>query len=76
MVRTIRIRDVPDDVHHRLTARAAEERHSSSELIRAEIVEIARRPTMAEMLDRLGNRPVADVPESPGQALAHARPRR
>jgi hypothetical protein len=31
---------------------------------------------MAEMLDRLGNRPVADVPESPAQALAHERRRR
>jgi antitoxin FitA len=74
MAKKIRIRDVPDDVHHRLTVRAAEERSSLSELVRAEVVEIAPRPTMAEMLDRLASRPVAEVPESPAEALAHERP--
>ncbi len=73
MAKTIQIRDVPDDVHQRLAARAAEERRSLSELLRAEIVELARRPTMAEMLDRLASRPVLDVPESSGEALAHER---
>ncbi len=73
MGRTIQVRDVPDDVHQRLTVRAAEERRSLSELVRAEIVEIARRPTMAEMLDRLVSRPVTEVPESSSDALAHER---
>lgn len=73
MAKTIQVRDVPDDVHKRLTARAAEERRSLSELVRAEIVEIARRPTMAEMLDRLASRPIAELPESPAEALAHER---
>jgi antitoxin FitA len=71
--KTIQVRDVPDDVHQRLTVRAAAERRSLSELVRAEIVEIARRPTMAEMLDRLASRPVLDVPESPADALAGER---
>jgi len=73
VAKTIQVRDVPDDVHQRLTVRAAEERRSLSELVRAEIVEIARRPTMAEMLDRLASRPVPEVPESPADALAHER---
>ena len=64
MAKTIQVRDVPDDVHRRLTIRAAEERRSLSELVRAEIVEIARRPTMSEMLDRLATRPLTEVPES------------
>jgi plasmid stability protein len=71
--KTIQIRDVPDDVHQRLTIRASEERRSLSELVRAEIVEIARRPTMAEMLDRLASRPVLEVPESPTEALTRER---
>jgi plasmid stability protein len=73
MAKTIQVRDVPDDVHQRLTNRAAEERRSLSELVRAEIVEIARRPTMAEMLDRLASRPVVEVPESPADALTRER---
>lgn len=69
MAKTIQIRDVPDDVHQRLAARAAEERRSLSELLRAEAIEIARRPTMKEMLDRLASRPKLDVPESAAEAL-------
>ncbi len=73
MAKTIQVRDVPDDVHRRLTVRAAEERRSLSELVRAEIVEIARRPTMAEMLVRLANRPGLELPESSADALAAER---
>jgi plasmid stability protein len=71
--KTIQIRDVPDDVHRRLTDRAAEERRSLSELLRAEIIELACRPTMAEMLDRLASRPKLDVPESSAEALDQER---
>lgn len=73
MPKTIQVRDVPDDVHRRLTIRAAEERRSLSELIRSEIVEIGRRPTMSEMLDRLSGRPVTEVPETAADALAAER---
>jgi plasmid stability protein len=73
VAKTIQVRDVPDDVHKRLTIRAAEERRSLSELVRAEIVEIARRPTMAQMLERLAARSVTELPESSAQALAHER---
>jgi GNAT superfamily N-acetyltransferase/plasmid stability protein len=73
MAKTIQVRDVPDDVHRRLAVRAAEERRSLSELVRAELIEIARRPTMAELLDRLASRPVTDLPESPADALAQER---
>jgi len=73
MPKTIQVRDVPDDVHHRLTVRAAEQRLSLSELVRAELVEIARRPTMAESLERLAGRPVAEVPETAAQAIRRGR---
>lgn len=74
MAKTIQVRDVPDDVHERLTVRAAEQRRSLSELIRGEIVQIAQRPNMAEMLERLSSRPQTRLPESPAAALAHERP--
>ncbi|MGH9301793.1 MAG: FitA-like ribbon-helix-helix domain-containing protein [Acidimicrobiales bacterium] len=73
MGKTIQVRDVPDEVHRRLTIRARAERRSLSELIRSEIVEMARHPPMSEMLDRLGRRPVIEVPESSAEALAGER---
>ncbi len=73
MAKTIQVRDVPDDVHQRLTIRAWEERRSLSELVRAEIVELARRPTMSEMLARLAGRPVTELPESSADAIARER---
>ena len=73
VAKTIQVRDVPDDVHARLTARAAEQRRSLSELVRAEIVQVARRPTMTEMLDRLSARAETRLPETPADALAHER---
>lgn len=73
MAKTIQIRDVPDDVHRRLTDRATAERRSLSELLRAEITELARRPTMTEMLDRLESRERRPMPESAAEALAEDR---
>lgn len=73
VAKTIQVRDVPDDVHQRLTSVAAQERRSLSELVRAQLVEISRRPTMAEMLARFATRPVVDMPESSAEALAAER---
>jgi antitoxin FitA len=73
MAKTVQVRDVPDDVHHRLAIRAAERRVSLSELVRAELIDIARRPTMAEMLERLATRPTADVPETAAEAIQRER---
>jgi predicted nucleic acid-binding protein/plasmid stability protein len=74
MPKTIQVRDVPDDVHHRLTVQAAQQRLSLSELVRAELVAAARRPTMAEMLDRLAARPAVEPPETAADAIRRERP--
>lgn len=59
MSKIIQVRNVPDQVHHRLTVRAAEQRKSLSDLVLGELEEIASRPTMSEMLERLeGREPV------------------
>jgi plasmid stability protein len=73
MAKTIQVRDVPDDVHHRLAVRAAEQRVSLSELVRADLVELARRPTMREMLERLSNRQPIELPETAADAVAAER---
>ena len=73
MSKTIQVRDVPDDVHHRLTIRAAQQRLSLSEVVRADLVQLARRPTMDEMLERLASRPALEAPETAAGAIAAER---
>ena len=48
----VQIRDVPDDVHSTLKARAAREGMSLSDLIKRELERTAERPSMQEWLER------------------------
>lgn len=73
MSKAVQIRDVPEDAHRRLKARAAEEGKSLSELLRAELVEIASRPTLAEMLERLQTRERVTLRESSAEAIQRGR---
>jgi antitoxin FitA len=57
----VQIRDVPSDVVDALKSRAAAEGTSLSEFLRAEIEEIARRPTLDDVLDRLSRLPRRDL---------------
>jgi plasmid stability protein len=50
--KTLQIRDVPDDVHAALHARAAEQRMTVSGYLLRHLTELARRPTNAELMDR------------------------
>ena len=60
MPKMIELRHVPDTLHRTLKADAAMAGMSLSDYLLAEIKEIAERPTMAEMRDRLHKRePVA-----------------
>ena len=52
----IQIRNVPDALHRRLKSRAALEGMSLSDYLLAEIKEIAERPTLAELRERLHKR--------------------
>lgn len=52
----IQVRNVPDDVHRRLKARAAEQGRTLSDYVLGELEELAGRPTMAEMWARLKER--------------------
>jgi plasmid stability protein len=76
MAKSIQVRDVPDDVHRRLAIRAAEQRLSLSEVVRADLVQLARRPTMEEMIARLATRPTLEVPEAAADAIVEERIRR
>ena len=51
MSKMIQVRDVPDEVHSTLKARAAREGMSLSDFIKKELERAAERPTMREWLD-------------------------
>ena len=56
MSKMIQIRNVPDGLHRSLKARAALAGMSLSDYLLAEIKEIAERPTLAELRNRLHKR--------------------
>jgi plasmid stability protein len=49
----IQLRHVPDDLHRKLKARAAMEGLSLSDYLIREVRQIAEKPTMSEMMERL-----------------------
>jgi plasmid stability protein len=60
MSKMIQLRNVPDALHRSLKARAATSGMSLSDYLLAQIKEIAERPTLAELRERLHQRkPVA-----------------
>jgi plasmid stability protein len=73
MTKVIQVRDIPDDVHRRLKLRASEEGQSLSDLIRTELNEIADRPTLSEMLERIGSRDPVSIAESAANAVRSGR---
>ena len=60
----IQIRNVPDDLHRRLKARAAMAGMSLSDYLLKEINAVAARPTMEEMRARLATRSRVEPSES------------
>lgn len=56
MAKAVQIRNVPDDVHRTLRARAAEAGASLSDYLLGEIIRIAERPPVADVLARAGRR--------------------
>jgi plasmid stability protein len=62
MPKMIQLRNVPDALRRRLKARAAMTRMSRLDYLLAEIKEIAERPTLAELRDRLHTRKSVTLP--------------
>lgn len=58
----LQIRNVPDDVHRELKARAAREGRSLSEYALAELRRSLERPTRIEVLARIRDREPVDLP--------------
>jgi antitoxin FitA len=65
----IQIRNVPEDLHRRLKARAALAGMSLSDFLLKEISAVAERPTMEEMRERLARRSRVETGESAADAI-------
>jgi hypothetical protein len=68
MSKLILVRNVPDDVHRQLKAKAAAEGISLSEFMLRLATRVAERPTESEMLERLRNLPPVPPVEGSGTA--------
>jgi plasmid stability protein len=69
MSKMIQLRNVPDDLHRKLKARAAESGMSLSDYLIAQIRDVAQRPTPGEMRYRLASRAPVSVRESSARAV-------
>jgi plasmid stability protein len=76
MARTIRIRNVPEDIHRMLKARAALSGMSLSSYLLDEICRFAQRPTRDELMERLESLAPVRTRVSPAVAVRVERARR
>jgi plasmid stability protein len=76
MSKIIQIRNVPEGLHRRLKSRAALEGLTLSDFLLKEIEQIAERPTLKELAERLATRTPVHYKISPAQILREERSRR
>ena len=76
MPKMIQLRHVPDALHRTLKSRAALAGLSLSDYLLGEIRQIAERPTMEEMRERLRRRTPVVLPESAADAIRAGRAER
>lgn len=68
-MKTLQIRNVPDDVHRSLKARAALEGRSLSDFALRELQRTLERPTRAELMERVRRRSPTISDESAAEAV-------
>ena len=73
MSKMIQLRNVPDSLHRSLKARAAMAGMSLSEYLLAEIREVAERPTVSELRERLERRERVSVPRPAAAVIREQR---
>lgn len=72
----VQIRNVPEEFHRRLKARAAVEGMSMSHYILRELRKAVERPTRQEVLERLRARPVRHLKRSAAEVIRAERAER
>ena len=73
MSRMIQLRNVPESLHRLLKARAAMAGMSLSDYLLAEIRQVAERPTITELRERLRSRAPVTSPLSAAEAVREER---
>ena len=73
MSKMIQIRNVTDDLHRTLKVRAAKAGMTLSDYLLSEIEQIAERPTLAEMMERLRQREPVELDEPPDVTIRRFR---
>jgi len=73
MSKMIQVRNVPDAIHRKLKARAAEQGLSLSDYLLRELRGLAQRPSLEELQNRLATRSPVKTRMSPTQALRKER---
>ena len=73
MSKMIQIRNVPDDLHRTLKVRAAQAGMTLSDYLLSEIEQIAEKPTLSEMMERLRGREPVELDEPPEVTLRRMR---
>ena len=68
-MKMLQVRNVPDDLHRRLKARAAMEGTTLSDLALAELRRAMERPTRGELLARIAARESVDLPVAAAQSV-------
>jgi antitoxin FitA len=65
MSKMIQIRNVPDDLHRTLKVRAAKAGMTLSDYLLSEMEQVAAKPTLAEMMERLSHDEPVELDEPP-----------
>lgn len=73
MAKMIQIRNVPDDLHRKLKARAAEQGMSLSDYLLAEVGRVSEMLTPEEIKERLRRLPPVKLSEDPSVTLRRMR---
>ena len=75
MSRMLQIRNVPDDVHRRLKARAALSGMTMSDFVLREIEQSLARPTRDEIFARIAELPPIELDPTPAEVVREDRGR-
>ncbi len=73
MTKMIQIRNVPDDLHRKLKVRAAQEGMTLSDYLLSEVEQIAEKPTLRELMERLSHDEPVQVDEPPEVTIRRMR---
>ncbi len=73
MSKMIQIRNVPDELHRTLKVRAAQAGMTLSDYLLAEIEQVAEKPTLSEMMERLARDEPVALDEPPNITIRQMR---